>query len=120
MKSKYLLQRKSIVPLRTSNCIFKVRASFDRSARSDRRASATRQSASNSGYKSTDCNCSSFFSKTSSSNSSISSTVSSSFSSSSSSLSLSDEVYSAMRLGFFSFFGDLLSTIVCVRFLPRR
>lgn len=118
MKSKYLLRRRLNILFRTSNWICKIRISFDRSARSDRRARAARQSASNNGYKSTGGKCSSCFSKTFSNNSSISSAIPSS-PSSSSSFSLSDEVYSAIRLVFFSFFDGLLSIIVCERFLPR-
>jgi len=92
-----------------------VKISVVLSPKSVRRAIAALQSASNSGYKSTCWTFLSIFSSLSSTSfksSSISSTFSSS-SSSSSLVSLSDEAYSAIRLGFLIFFGDLLSTVVC-------
>jgi hypothetical protein len=81
------------------------------SPKSVRRAIAALQSASNSGYKSTCWTFLSIFSSLSST-SFKSSSISSTFSSSSL-VSLSDEAYSAIRLGFLIFFGDLLSTVVC-------
>jgi hypothetical protein len=77
------------------------------------RAIAARQSASNDGYNS---RCFTFSSL--SSTAFKSSSISTSFSSSSSLLSLSDDVYAAIRHGFFNFFGDFLSIVVgCERFL---
>lgn len=96
----------------TSNWIRNVQISMELSPRSIRRAIAARQSASNSGYRS----IFSFLSMTSLSSSSISSTVFSS----SSLFSLSDDVYSAIRAGFFFFFVALSSVVVCGRLFARK
>jgi len=93
-----------------------VKISVVLSPKSVRRAIAALQSASNNGYKSIFLSIFSSLSSTSFKSSSISST----FSSSSSLLSLSDEAYSAIRLGFLIFFGNLLSIVVCGRFFSRK
>ncbi len=87
------------------------------SPKSVRRAIAALQSASNNGYKSIFLSIFSSLSSTSFKSSSISSTFSSS---ASSLLSLSDEAYSAIRLGFLIFFGNLLSIVDCGRFFSRK